>query len=173
VSSVPKTYEQQFQNTTSQQRRHMTERGRAVWSKDNKRLIKPDNPVTFTLAEYRSWVLEQFGDAWGSRRCHYGCGRWVTPADFIPDHFRALNRGGLNSLDNLVISCASCNDVKGEMDGPWFQYLLNCLAQMPESERNLVRERLAKSEKSAASVRRLRGRVHELTTAKEATLAGS
>lgn len=164
MSSVPKTYEQQFQDTSSAQRRSMKARGAAKYSEDGKRLLKPEVPVEFSLAEYRAWLISQFGDEWGSRRCHYGCGRWVTPADFVPDHFKALDRGGRNSLENLVISCASCNDVKGAMDGPWFQYLLECLAQMPESERNLVRERLAKSEKAASSVRHLRGQVHKFRT---------
>jgi hypothetical protein len=148
-------------DVTSQQRRGMKARGAAVYSKDEKRLVRPEIPVEFTLEEYRTWYIEQFGgDAWGSKRCHYGCGRWLTVADAIPDHFKPLARGGRNTLSNLVLCCAPCNDQKGELDGDWFQYLLDCLVQMPESQKSNILERLAKSEKAASSVRSLRGQIH-------------
>jgi hypothetical protein len=160
VSSKPLTYEQQFLRVTSQKLADIRKRSAAKYSKGGK-LLRPAIPVEFDLAEFRAWAIEQFGDEWGTRRCHYGCGRWLTVADFVPDHFKPLARGGRNHLSNFVVCCGYDNDCKGELDGDWYQYLLACLAQMPESQASIVKERLAKSEKAANSVRFLRGQIHE------------
>jgi hypothetical protein len=156
------TYEKQFLDGTSAQRRSIKARSAAKYSSDEKRLLRPAVPIEFSLEEYRAWVLEQFGDEWGSRACFYECGRYITTSDFVPDHFKPLDRGGANTLTNLRPCCATCNDIKGTIDGPWFMYLLRCLREMPEPESKIIRERLAKSEKAASSVRALRGRNHQL-----------
>jgi hypothetical protein len=165
VRSKPLTYEQQFLRITSQKLASIRERSKAKYSQNGQRLIRPEIPVEFDLAEFRAWVLEQFGnDVRSSKRCHYGCGRWLTIADFIPDHFVPLAAGGRNHTSNLVVCCEADNDCKGALDGNWYSYLLSCLAQMPDSQSSNIRERLAKSEKAASSVRMLRGQVHRFKT---------
>jgi hypothetical protein len=159
-ATKPLTYEQQFLRVTSQKLADIRKRSAAKESKSG-RLLRPAIAVEFDLPEFRAWVMEQFGDEFGAKRCHYGCGRWLTIADFVPDHVKPLASGGRNSLENLVVCCAHCNDIKGALDGNWFQYLLECLAQMPESQSSNIRERLQKSEKAASSVRFLRGQVHK------------
>jgi hypothetical protein len=165
VATKPLTHEQQFLRITSRKLADIRKRSVAKYSNGGKRLVRPAIEVEFDLPQFRAWVLEQFGgDAWGARRCHYGCGRWLALETFVPDHFKALARGGRNSLDNLVACCSTCNDIKGSLDGDWFNYLLTCLAQMPDSQASIIRERLAKSEKAASSVRMLRGQVHRFKT---------
>jgi hypothetical protein len=165
VATKPLTHDQQFLRITSQKLADIRKRSQAKYTKGGKRLVRPAIAVEFDLSEFRAWTVEQFGgDAWGSRRCHYGCGRWLTVETFVPDHFKALARGGHNSLDNFVVCCSVCNDIKGSLDGDWFNFLLACLAQMPESQASIIRERLAKSEKAASSVRMLRGQLHRFRT---------
>lgn len=155
----PQTITQRFQEATSGQRNAMVRRGAAQYSKQGNRLIRPAVPVEFSLAEYRAWVLAKFGSESGACLCAYGCCRWITADDFVPDHIVPLNRGGKNALTNLAACCSSCNDEKGELDGEWFLYLRRCLEKMPPGQAAIIRERLQKSEKAAASVRRLRGRL--------------
>jgi hypothetical protein len=110
--------------------------------------------------------MEQFGgDAWGARRCHYGCGRWLTVETFVPDHFKALARGGRNSLDNLVVCCSVCNDIKRARSTATGS--TSCL---PASRRCPIRRPRSsvngsqKSEKAASSVRMLRGQLNRFRT---------
>ncbi len=155
----PQTITQRFLAATQQQRSSMVRRGAAQYSKDETRLLRPAVPVEFSLTQYREWVLAKFGSESGAPLCAYGCGRWVTADDFIPDHIKPLARGGRNRLDNLAACCSCCNDEKGELDGEWYLYLRRCLDQMPPGQAAIVHERLQKSEKAAASVRLLRGRL--------------
>lgn len=159
----PPTYNAQFLKRTSDQRNKMVARGRAVYSKDGRRLITPANPVEFTLAEYREWVIKTFGSELGAVPCPYECGAWITTLTFVLDHVKPINRGGLNRLDNFTGCCESCNDAKGELDGPWFSYLMRCLEVMPAGQAAIVMERLRKSEKAANSVRMLRGQLARTT----------
>ena len=41
-------------------------------------------------------------------KCHY-CEKSVTPNEFSIDHVEPKTLGGKNNLNNLVISCKSCN----------------------------------------------------------------
>ena len=45
-------------------------------------------------------------------RCHY-CGVTLSVATMTLDHVVPVNRGGTTCLDNLVASCAPCNQEKG------------------------------------------------------------
>jgi 5-methylcytosine-specific restriction endonuclease McrA len=56
--------------------------------------------------EIRSYLLEKFG-----RHCVY-CGRSETA--FEIDHVVPRSRGGTDRVSNLVLSCHSCNRVKGD-----------------------------------------------------------
>ncbi|NML28870.1 HNH endonuclease [Zoogloea dura] len=53
-------------------------------------------------------------------RCYY-CGILLIDAKgkrkFHKDHYRSLKNGGLHSIDNIVLACASCNIAKREDDG--------------------------------------------------------
>jgi hypothetical protein len=168
VRKTLSTYEQQFNRSTSQKLADIRKRSAAKYSNDGKRLLKPAVEVEITLPEFRAWTLEQFGHPGGSRHCYYGCGRWLTPITFVPDHYKALDRGGRNHTSNLVACCETCNDIKGVIDGPWFEFFNKCLEQMPEEQRSIIRSRLAKSEKLASSVRNLRGRMSRFTNTEQA-----
>lgn len=49
----------------------------------------------------------------GRWRCTY-CGRRLHPQSFQVDHRVPPDRGGTDSLDNLVPSCGRCNASKGQ-----------------------------------------------------------
>lgn len=153
------TYKQRFLESTRSQRGGMVRRGAAEYSKDGKRLLRPEVPVQFSLEEYREWVLKFFGGEDKAQPCSYQCGAWITPLTFVPDHVIPLARNGPNALKNLTPCCQSCNDIKGELDGVTYAYLRRCLDQMAPGQAAMIYERLAKSEKAASSVRALRGRV--------------
>lgn len=163
MANKPLTYESAFLKSTKAQRGHIVERSRAQYNKAGDRLLRPKIEVEFTLEDYRAWVLSVFGSETGVARCAYHCGAWLTPATFSPDHIKPLARGGANRLDNLAACCPSCNEEKGELDGEWYVYLRRCLDQMPPGQAAMIHQRLQKSEKAAASVRLLRGRLARST----------
>lgn len=47
-------------------------------------------------------------------RCHY-CKRIVTHSTATIDHRIPRSRGGNNCIANMVLSCAPCNNAKGDM----------------------------------------------------------
>lgn len=150
------SYDKQFMTFTQRQWGHIRERSAAKYSNDGKRLLRPEIPVEFSLGEFREWVLVHLGMRKdGVGKCEY-CGAPLAAAGFVPDHARALARGGRNTIDNLVFSCADDNDAKGSIAAEWYRYLLRCLEQMPEPESAIIRNRLIKSEKLASSVRSMR-----------------
>jgi hypothetical protein len=53
-------------------------------------------------------------DVWDkcSGRCWY-CGKKLNPFFFHFDHVEAHSKGGMDSVDNLVLSCMTCNISKG------------------------------------------------------------
>jgi 5-methylcytosine-specific restriction endonuclease McrA len=48
-------------------------------------------------------------------KCHY-CGRKTVPANRHLDHVIPVEAGGINSIDNLVVSCKKCNTEKGKIE---------------------------------------------------------
>lgn len=61
-------------------------------------------------AKMRAAVVKQCGIA-----CHY-CGRKTTTANRHLDHIIPVEAGGINSVDNLVVSCKKCNTEKGKKE---------------------------------------------------------
>src|SRR4051812_9387832 len=47
--------------------------------------------------------------------CAY-CGVSLTFAETTLDHVRPRSKGGANSYENLVVTCWSCNNTKGDSD---------------------------------------------------------
>jgi len=47
-------------------------------------------------------------------RCWY-CGKKLNPFFFHFDHVEPYSKGGQDSVDNLVLSCVTCNISKGNM----------------------------------------------------------
>ena len=66
--------------------------------------VKTESNLSGT--EYSDWVNDQF------KVCSY-CGKDCTH-NFHVDHIDPLNKSGTHTLDNLTISCASCNTSKGQ-----------------------------------------------------------
>jgi 5-methylcytosine-specific restriction endonuclease McrA len=48
-------------------------------------------------------------------KCHY-CGRKTVPTNRHLDHIIPVEAGGINSIDNLVVSCKKCNTEKGKIE---------------------------------------------------------
>lgn len=152
--------EKEFTASTYRQWSHIKERCQQQETKKH-RIIRLAIPFTMTVADYRAWVLEQFKHPAGVARCEY-CTRIVTVQTFSPDHKRALQRGGSSGLDNLAVSCADCNQIKGKVGAEWFKFLLKCLWEMPDADASDIRSRLLKSEKLASLNRRNTTRIQEL-----------
>lgn len=151
------TYEQQFTHYSRVKFNDLKRRSEPKFNHDKTRLLRAGQPVGFTLGEFRDWMLHVFGAREGQAQCGY-CQVRITPATFVPDHDIPLARGGPNTLANLVACCETCNDIKGVLSGHWYRFLRKCLDEFPDAEADIIRARLAKSEKLAAQVRQLRGR---------------
>jgi 5-methylcytosine-specific restriction endonuclease McrA len=67
------------------------------------------------------------------------------------DHLLPLSRGGNNLISNLVLSCASCNQAKGDMD--WTEYW-----QTQEFRRRRENGKTEKAEKIKPAVEIIRSR---------------
>ena len=48
------------------------------------------------------------------RRCVY-CGHRLDPLEATLDHVHPVARGGAHAPGNLVVACAPCNRMKGDM----------------------------------------------------------
>jgi hypothetical protein len=150
------SYHAIFMRTTQKKLADLRARSKAKFNRKGDREIRPAIPIEFSLEEFRTWVLSKTGGTEdGVGKCEY-CSAPLAVTGFVPDHARALARGGRNSLDNFVFACQDDNDCKGEMSANWYRYLLRCLEQMPEPEAAIIRTRLRKSEKLASSVRNFR-----------------
>jgi hypothetical protein len=80
--------------------------------------------LPFSYAEYRGWVLDQFGGNWDSvAKCTY-CTRLLNVQTFITDHREPLKFGGALSLENLALCCEDCNNAKGSMSEDGFRLLI-------------------------------------------------
>lgn len=73
--------------------------------------------------------------------CAY-CGCELEYKDMQADHVEALQRGGADTLDNMLPACRSCNHYKSSMDLETFR---KCLERMPiVLERDCVTYKIAK-----------------------------
>ena len=72
--------------------------------------------------------------------CAY-CGTPITMREMQIDHVTALDRGGDNSLGNLLPSCRQCNFYKGTWTLDWFRE--NLLSTLPRTTNALFNVRLA------------------------------
>jgi hypothetical protein len=93
--------------------------------------------------EIRSYLLEKFG-----RRCVY-CGR--TQTAFELDHVLPQSRGGSNRVSNLVLSCHSCNQAKGNRTAAEFGF-----PQVEQQARKPLKDASAVNATRFALVKRLR-----------------
>lgn len=91
--------------------------------------------------EIREYLLEKFG-----RKCSY-CGKQNTPLEV--EHIIPKSRGGSNRVDNLCISCHTCNQRKGNQTAEEFGY--------PN-----VQKQVKKSLKNCAILNATRWKVYEL-----------
>lgn len=57
------------------------------------------------------------------KSCTY-CGLNLEKEDITFDHAMPLSRGGLNHIDNIRISCADCNQLKGKRNEREFEVFL-------------------------------------------------
>jgi HNH endonuclease len=101
------------------------EHTRAVyWSMAGRIKKKLKVTLPFTYAEYRRWVLDQFGGNWDSvAQCTY-CTALLNVQTFVTDHREPLKFGGSIGLDNLALCCESCNLAKGSMSEDGFRMLI-------------------------------------------------
>jgi len=99
-----------------------------ILEEDSGRLFRSENrvvpvPAVIRLVRYvhvpyrfRRQVTNTFLFARDDYTCQY-CGRHKSELrgrQFLTrDHIRPLSRGGLNSWDNVVTSCSTCNNLKG------------------------------------------------------------
>lgn len=94
------------------------------WSMATRVKKKLKLSLPFTYAEYRQWVLEAFGGNWDSViQCAY-CTRLMNVQTFVTDHREPLKFGGSVNLDNLVLCCEDCNNLKGGMSEDGFRLLI-------------------------------------------------
>lgn len=100
--------------------------------KVNKRgnVIRAGRIVPYTLAEFRTWLLEQLGGKQdGSVRCCY-CSTPLFADTLRVDHDVPASCGGSLALVNLRISCDLCNRAKGGLTAAEFLALRIVLDEM-------------------------------------------
>jgi hypothetical protein len=86
--------------------------------------------VPFTLAEFRLWLLEQFGGTpEGSARCAY-CNVPLFADSFRIDHRTPASLGGELALSNCCVACDLCNRAKGQLSADEFLALRIVLDEM-------------------------------------------
>jgi hypothetical protein len=94
------------------------------------RVLRPARLVPFTLAEFRAWLLEQFGGkAEGSVPCEY-CRTPLFAETFRVDHPDPVSRGGTLGFENLCCACDRCNRMKGSLTASEFHVLKIVLGDM-------------------------------------------
>ena len=112
-------------NLTMRQQKVMVTRTGSLLRSMAVRLTKR-NPcfiLPFTLQQLRLHVVPAIGAP-----CGY-CGKRLTSANFSLDHQKPVSRGGSSGLDNIEVTCKSCNTAKGEMTGVEFSRLLALLSE--------------------------------------------
>jgi 5-methylcytosine-specific restriction endonuclease McrA len=85
--------------------------------------------------------LRQFVAQAVNRPCPY-CRRLVVDENFACDHRQATSRGGSFRLENLLVCCQRCNEIKGCLSQEEFTALLAFLALWPERAQADVLRRL-------------------------------
>lgn len=58
------------------------------------------------------------------------------------DYARPISRGGTHCLDNLVLSCSRCNQLKGQLTKEEFIQLLDLLSKLYPAARQDIERRL-------------------------------
>lgn len=56
----------------------------------------------------------------------FWCDKWMRFPDSTRDHIITQSKGGMNTVNNLVLSCFSCNNERG--DQPAEQFLMRKMA---------------------------------------------
>lgn len=90
-----------------------------IYDNQKKRARKAGVVLTYDLADIRSLIHKAF--EWGA--CAY-CACVLTVKNVSMDHDEPVSRGGPWELDNLVVCCIRCNQIKGNMTGHEFLTLL-------------------------------------------------
>ncbi len=89
------------------------------------RIIQHAREVPFTLEDFRAWlIVELNGTPGGCGFCAY-CRCPLTAESLRVDHKVPPQRGGGLGLENLAITCDSCNQAKGKLTPQEF----DCLKQ--------------------------------------------
>lgn len=83
---------------------HLDERKAAH---QNERARRAGAYGTITAEDILALFAEQEG------KCHY-CGAGLAEHSYTIDHVIPLSRGGTNAPDNIVLTCAKCNERKGD-----------------------------------------------------------
>ena len=99
-------------------------RKRFAGKKDKRgRVLRPARLVPFSLAEFRAWLLDKFGNTpEGSTPCAY-CSVPLFAETFRIDHRDPVSRGGELSLSNCMPCCDRCNRMKGSLTAAEFHAL--------------------------------------------------
>jgi 5-methylcytosine-specific restriction endonuclease McrA len=101
-----------------------------------KEALGPSAHLPYGLCEFRRLVRQALRDP-----CPY-CQRQMTAATWSTDHQTPVGRGGGFGLDNLLIVCKLCNDVKGALTDEEFRVLLVTMRDWPSQARMDVLLRL-------------------------------
>lgn len=123
------------------------------------RITQVGRAVEFSLADYRAWLFSIIGTESGVGRCFY-CERPIAIETLVTDHKMPISRGGELTIANLAACCEGCNDSKGALTDWEFRSLLQALDEIGHEAKANVLARLAKSEKLAASNRRMVAQIH-------------
>lgn len=87
---------------------------------------RPIRDMPFSVGEYKDAVLHLFDEKYdGVRQCSY-CFTMINARTFVPDHAIPISSpwNGSLDLDNILLSCASCNGRKGALSFGFFQKLI-------------------------------------------------
>jgi hypothetical protein len=121
--------------------------------------------LPFTRSEFREWVLRDlFANSHASAvQCSY-CSLWLHGGNFVVDHAEPVCYGGSLGFDNLVLSCAECNLLKGRMTEAGFRSFLGFLLTLPARD---VGDMVGRMKNGAAYIREkaARGRRKSVATA--------
>lgn len=124
----------------------------AAYRDHKRRAKKYGYALPYTLAQLRDWVGLRFHG--GTSSCRY-CRCPLTEATFCLDHYRSIGRrvdAETWGLSNLMVSCRTCNELKGRLNGGEFAQLLAVVNSLPPQAQADIRGRLR------AGARRCAGR---------------
>jgi 5-methylcytosine-specific restriction endonuclease McrA len=134
------------------------------------KLLRPGEPLPFTLDEFREWVITRLGGEQGVGRCEY-CNAPIDIRSMDADHQTPRSQGGSLDLENLAVACNQCNQQKGGMSCRAFVILLklinNCLTvddisveNFNQVDRTDLLGRLERSMRLAIQLRKLERAAH-------------